>query len=722
MTARRASSWALVLATVCLFWIVGACESRPVKVVPQLRLVDPALKEGVEASPILRTTRSDPPTGTGSDARSIPFSTIRNDSRYVLATYPMYLVAYQAEAHVARRGHTPVELILGPAFPEERRLILVAQVIQKQRWATLPPVTVDLSSPRVGGRSTVTFEAPSGDFSGDVLLTVRAYPLPGSKTSYRTPTIEIPDAATLRFSLGVLEPAWAEGPVRFTISSCRRDDCVQEFEEVVDPSDTDDAPWLEREISLQAAGGSRSLLFETEHLTEKQSGYSFPVWGNPTIYGPRRVSADLPNIILVSLDTLRRDHLGLYGYDRPTSPFIDKVLAPNATVFDNLVSAATTTAPSHMTMFTSLPPSVHGAKQELELISVAVPTLAELLRNAGFETAAFTEDGPLAQARGFGIGFNEYVENKSPLFLFPDGQIELTFGQGREWLKRVKDQPFFLFLHTFQVHAPYRPPDAYRDLFEDSRTRRARRRPSEHRANARRLMLDYDREIRYVDDEIRSFVDWLAREGISANTILIVTSDHGEQFYEHGYRGHATLPYEEVAGVPLIFSGPGIAKGRRVRRPVAHIDLMPTILELLRIEPPKHLRGRSLAALVRGESEKPNERPEPIFTESWDPGIGFIPPAFAARVRNQKLIRYRDENGVRFEYYDLGSDPTERNNLYAESNSKASELRSVLDTHLREMTLLRDALQAGKDAEEEDGRTLLDPEREAQLRSLGYID
>jgi arylsulfatase A-like enzyme len=357
---------------------------------------------------------------------------------------------------------------------------------------------------------------------------------------------------------------------------------------------------------------------------------------------------------------------------------------------------------------------------KLTPLQVPVVTLAEVLRDRGYATAAFTENGPLAHGRGFERGFDAYTENRSPIYIRPPGQIDRTFSQARSWLERHDSQRFFLFLHTFQVHSPYEPPPGYRELFDaDNPSGAAGDRSAR---SVHQLISDYDREIRYVDDELRKLYTWLEARGLTENTVLVITSDHGEQFQEHGIQGHEAPPFEELTRIPLLLRGPGVAMGRRIAQPISQLDLMPTLLELVGAPVPTQVRGTSFARLLGEAEPEAGWAPRPLFTSGWVLPKGFQVPSMAVRVNDRKLIRTRTNDGVdRYSYFDLSDDPGETRNLFREQRIEAAELVSLLRRHERDAKATRNALRAGQ-SPGEPASPAFDPQRDEQLRALGYIE
>jgi arylsulfatase A-like enzyme len=424
------------------------------------------------------------------------------------------------------------------------------------------------------------------------------------------------------------------------------------------------------------------------------------------------------NIILISIDTLSAKHLPTYGYEFDTAPFIDQVLAKEGVVFDRCVAAATTTPQAHMSMFTSVQPCVHGVVNGLEVVTGKLTLLAEVLRAAGYETGAVTEDAWLACERGFGRGFNDCMENKSPDIMLVEGQIGLTLARAREWVQRNADMSFFLFVHTYQVHEPYAPPDEYRDLFRV----RDGQEVGDDAPRGTSEVVGYDQEIRYTDDELRKFVDFLRDQKLLDRTAIVLTSDHGEEFAEHGFRRHGPTLYDEVTRVPLILWGPSLLpRGKRVTETVGHIDLMPTILDIAGLAAPTGASGMSLLPLARGEAGVP---PGPRYTEARVPSalnkdyeqVAFTPPAFLVETGLHKLSRYNDDNGFRYEFYDLGTDTGERNNRFSDGSAPVVQLQGLVDAY--ESGCRAAAVRLGSEAKE---AVTLDPANMEKLRALGYV-
>jgi arylsulfatase A-like enzyme len=238
----------------------------------------------------------------------------------------------------------------------------------------------------------------------------------------------------------------------------------------------------------------------------------------------------------------------------------------------------------------------------------------------------------------------------------------------------------------------------------------------------------YAREIRYVDDELRSLFATLVELDLDERTIFVVTSDHGDEFLEHGYWGHGAHVHAEITRVPLLIRGPGIPRGLRVARPVSHIDLMPTLLDLAGAPPVAGGMGHSFADVLRGSAPDPGAAQRPVYSEAWYPR-GRTPEAFVAieqptlsvRVGDRKLIRFRRDDRFSYAYYDLAADPEERIDRYADHPEAARDLRTLLDAYAERARAMRSARERAPGAPGAVPVTL-DPEREEKLRALGYVE
>jgi arylsulfatase A-like enzyme len=438
---------------------------------------------------------------------------------------------------------------------------------------------------------------------------------------------------------------------------------------------------------------------------------------------PASLTASNPhNLVVISIDTLRADHLSLYGYGRDTSPALD-AFAADALVFESAWSQSPKTAESHMTLFTGLYPLAHGVRNlrdESESLSEDVPTLAAILRRAGYRTAAYHGGGNLDAELGFDRGFDSYER---------PGDVGEVFARGAAWLEDAAGDPgrspFFLLLHTKVLHDPYEPPPAYAALFADpdyagdiglseSERRRAR---SEggwwllHRrywervdprdpADVQHLRDLYDALIRLMDDHLASFLERYRELGFGRNTLVVFTSDHGEEFLEHrGFR-HGSV-YREVLHVPLVLRLPEAdARGRRVAQSVGLVDVLPTLLDWLGLPTPEHVQGSSFAALLGGAAAGAH----PVYSEWAARGVR------ALRIGDWKYVNRR----VAEELYDLAADPDEQRDLLRRHPEIAARLRRDAERMAAAGADFAAGLRRG-------ARFGLDPQAREQLEALGYL-
>lgn len=319
---------------------------------------------------------------------------------------------------------------------------------------------------------------------------------------------------------------------------------------------------------------------------------------------------DLPRAtrgyVVISIDTLRADHLGLYGYPRPTSPFLDG-LAGRATVFDEAYAAYPSTLTSHMTMFTGLHPREHGVYPPQGVLAKDIETFPEVFRRAGYRTFAVTEGGFVSPRFGFKRGFETFlVRDRNG-----ERKIEGTFDKARGFLAGLgRREKFLLFVHTYAVHAPYDAPAEFErpfwsgppppDAVEPSATELTRVSERGDRLSpAARAWLGarYDAGIRETDGVLQRFFAGLEALGLADDTTVIVTSDHGEELQEHGRLHHSQL-YREVMHVPLLVLHPDRRQPVRQGGIVGLHDLAPTLYELAGLEPSQPVSGHSLASLL----------------------------------------------------------------------------------------------------------------------------
>jgi len=497
-------------------------------------------------------------------------------------------------------------------------------------------------------------------------------------------------------------------------------------------------------INLASYQGKKvTLIFETrmegEDLSQEVEKKTIipAIWINPLIGQLResRKSPDVerPNIILISIDTLRADHLGCYGYSRKTSPNIDS-LASESVIFTRAFSPAPYTISSHMSLLTGLYPLRHRVLYLDQSLDSKIKTLASRLSQAGYVCGAFTDGGQVSHRFGFNRGFDYFEEEASAEV--PPRAAEKTFIRSVGWLKRHRDTPFFLFLHTYQPHNPYHSPEPWgtmflqenhsfseaslQDLLGNGYPHLFQSFPENTRQN---LIALYDGEIRFTDEMlIRPLIKLLRELGIYDQSVIIITSDHGEEFFDHSSWAHGHQLYNEILHVPLILKFPfSNLEKKKITTPVRLIDVVPTILELAGVKyKPCEIDGQSL--LTSSTSS-----PTSAFTS-----MAYLPQNFAAFlprsiafIRGDMKFIWHDQLSseafkffdppppqLSIELYDLKEDETEQNNIY-EMNPKISrkflqEVKKIL-------------AEAKKIEEEGRSKEAMDENLRRRLRALGYI-
>ncbi|HEY7699738.1 MAG TPA: sulfatase-like hydrolase/transferase, partial [Vicinamibacteria bacterium] len=390
------------------------------------------------------------------------------------------------------------------------------------------------------------------------------------------------------------------------------------------------------------------------------------------------------NVILVSVDTLRADHLSCYGSGKVETPNFDRI-AREGVLFERVSTVAPSTLPAHASMLTGLGPLGHGVHDNVGFhLREDVPTLASVLKGAGYRTGGFVGSFALSGRFGIGRGFDLYSEGapKTGGRWIPERRGEEVLGEALAWMELESDRPFFAFIHFYDPHRPYQPPAAF--LPPDAR-------PEDESAR-------YAGEIRYVDSLVGKLLAWLDARGLSEDTILVVTADHGESLGEHGEDTHGFFLYESTLRVPLLLRAKPLPAGKRVEHLVRLIDIAPTIWELSGTAPPPGVEGVSLASaggeLPPLDLDAYSETFVPRLNYGWSELQGW-------RRGNFKLIQ-----APRSELYDVDADPGETRNLIDERPEVADALRNGLDEAKRGK-----AVEPGP----VDERTL------SSLRALGYL-
>jgi arylsulfatase A-like enzyme len=410
-------------------------------------------------------------------------------------------------------------------------------------------------------------------------------------------------------------------------------------------------------------------------------------------------------VIVISLDTLRADHLGFHGYPRPTSPNLDR-LAEDGVVFERAFTNASYTLPAHMSMLTGLYPDSHGVLKHDQVLAEDRTTVAELVSGAGIESAAFVDGGLLLGKFGFARGFDTFVERKGSPFGF-----EFSMPKILDWLDDHADDDFFLFVHSYDVHGPYNSPKPFQGFFKDPPPGDVDPDPQKTMAFLRRfgfyakrlnleevgslsgLVNGYDDGIRYADHQVGLILDRLRSLGIYDTSSIIVTSDHGENLFDNRrYISHRYFIYDKEAQIPLIAKLVGKTSDvRRVEEFVEIVDIAATVLELFGLSSPTPLHGRGLVELVQnGKSDQPRE---------YVAGVSPDTDSYFVRLTDWKYISRKDPEGfknvvyedlmcdkqwtpwgpedLKEELYRIAEDPTESVNLAASHVDEATRAREL---------------------------------------------
>ena len=567
-------------------------------------------------------------------------------------------------------------------------------------------------------------------------------------------SLTLPENPWLDLAVGTLE----EEPVTFRVAVGEPGrDAVLLERTVTSPHRWDSAPV----DLLPYAGRTVSL---TLSLAGERPGL-LGLWGTPIVRSrgvmPRpqtsaRVAGDVPQgVVLVWVDTLRRDHLDAYGYDRPTGPTVRR-LAAEGTLFKDAVVQATWTKVSTPSVLTSLYPLTHGVRDFSGRLPSSAVTLAEVYREAGYATLSMSSGLFTGRFTNLHQGFEEVQENGS---IKGEQRMSKTtrifVDRLLPWLEAHKDVPFFVFLHIQDPHDPYRPNPPYDTLWAD------RAGEAEHERQAsevRKVIADplmksflmpsrddlrkagfdpeayvayeqdwYDGAIRGMDAEIARLLEGLRNLKLDRRTLVAYTADHGEEFLEHGKMFHGQSTYGELSNVPLILWRPGtVPAGAVVEETVQDIDLMPTLLEMSRLPVPKNAQGHSLVPLLAAPSSGPvhaasARTARPAVIEKAPTREGGGPPprdfeSYAIILDGWKLVRNvkGPAGGPEFELYDHRKDPLDKTDRAAGQPEVVKRLANELE-QWRRMT---EAARLPPDSQSSEGLSKDELER---LRALGYI-
>lgn len=441
--------------------------------------------------------------------------------------------------------------------------------------------------------------------------------------------------------------------------------------------------------------------------------------------GPKQT---IRNVLLISIDSLRADRVGAYGYGKATTPTIDR-LAAEGVVFTNAVSTTSWTLPAHAALLTGVYDARHGATVPTATLSPSIATLAEAFRAAGYRTAGFYSGPFLHPHFGFGRGFEEYVDctsyelenignpasGKAHASSHKDITNPRIAANFAATMKREDDRPFFFFVHMWDPHYELVPPPPYDSMFSDGPLPDDPVRDFRHDPRFRAGMSDetrgavmalYDGEIRFTDDTIARLLAELESRKLLDDTVVVITSDHGDEFLEHGGKGHKQTLYQEVLHIPLVFWAKGMLPAARATATASLVDVAPSLARLAGISELADVDGTPLF----DATGRALDAERTVFAE-----LRTNP----ARVRHAAAIRFpmkllRDGKTGTEQLFDLANDPGEQRPADAAIASQAQPLRDALDTYLA--VTLRSSNPRRTPSEP------LPPGMKKRLRELGYLD
>ena len=423
-----------------------------------------------------------------------------------------------------------------------------------------------------------------------------------------------------------------------------------------------------------------------------------------------------PNVVLIVIDTLRRDHLGCYGYGRDTSPRIDQ-FARDAIRCDDMIAASSWTIPSMMSIFTGLPPSLHQATFG-STFGAGITTLAESLSGCGYQTTGIAANPFAKSINGFAIGFDSYIDYSGVV-----AEISKTGAAPPPWAVRTSDAvtrlasqwlerrdanaPFFLYAFYFDPHADYVPPPPYDTMFDRDYAGSVKGNimslPNQTLADRDKehVRALYDGEIRSTDEQVGALIAKIDALGLSRDTIVIITSDHGEELWDHGGTLHGHTLYDELVRVPFIIRWPGhLDGGKSISGQVSNMSVMPTLLDAIGVQVPTQCQAPSVLECLQGKP-LPAQR---VFSETDYQGLDLT----SVRTLTQKIVINREKGDRRV--FDLAADPGEQHDLSSSHPPWADELYASYEAWTKTNTEIRSAMSPARAIDRD----------EEMLKQLGY--
>jgi arylsulfatase A-like enzyme len=564
--------------------------------------------------------------------------------------------------------------------------------------------------------------------------------------------VTVPERGWLDLGVGTID----EQPATFNVSV--KPDRSPPEELLYQETVTTPHRWQRAAIDLTRLAGRKVSL--TLSLTGEPGAVG--LWGSPVVrsrsLANERSTVRPRGVIWIHADTLRPDHLSMYGGQRETAPFIRQLAAQGAT-FNRAMTQGTWTKASSSSFLTSLYPTTHGVSAIPDRLPASATTIADVYRAAGYATVSYSSVVFTGQLTNLHKGFEEVHEATSqsdPVYTSKSAREYID--RATEWLDAHKSGPFFIYLHVFDPHPPYEPRHPYEALWADPAKRdehiaqrNALRRTIADPASAARGMatidemkaagvdpgvyLTYDKDwydgaIRALDTEIARLFERLRAYGLDDQTAVVFMSDHGEEFQDHGRMWHGHSVYGELAHVPLFFRWPGrVPGGARIDEVVESIDIMPTLLDLSQLPHPKGVQGQSLVPLlnIKGDAPATAWQRRPAITEKTVMRVASDAPdpgnerdvswqSFAINDGDWKLIRHtiRPAGRPEFELFDAQRDPLDQHDLAKDHADVVARLAKALDGW-------HQMAAASRLKPDSETTSTMTPEQLRKLRSLGYI-
>jgi len=558
----------------------------------------------------------------------------------------------------------------------------------------LPPLLMPWGSGRLRGKIP-----DAGKPGEEISLLLRAIPITRETLSWQSKPLRIEKDNNLLIHLG-LDPrgvAVGAGAARLRVALEIDGERHPLLDEVLSPKTAGE--WQRREASLALfAGRVGSFVFEAIPEAGPGSGLIAPLFGAPELTGPVQ-DRRRPSVILISLDTLRGDFLGQIRDGRSLTENLD-AFSQTGAMFSQAMTTYSSTSASHMSMLTGLYPSVHNVVHPRARFDEEIPMAATFFADAGYFTGAVTENAMIAPSSGFSRGFDYYREEHGTSHERRFGFIEETLATAAAWIRAHREDPFFFFIHSYQVHMPYEPPEAY-DRFQGKPAWLAAANLSP--THLRRLN-GYTGEVLYTDAVVGRFLDDLDRLGLPEDTIVVITSDHGEEFGVHGTVGHSGLLRESVMRIPLLIRAPGrIPANTRIDSVVSLVDLLPTLLDLTGQSPLADTHGISLMRYIDDPTNLPKRA---VYGENRRKDIDHV----TARTDTHRFLSFRAKQRP-LEIFATSEDPLELSPV--DTPALQAEGQALIARYLAQV----EGHQNGRGTS-----ASVAPDTAAKLRALGYTD